>query len=257
MAQIKRLHIGAKNLIEIPEVSWKVLSQDKWIHLGSEKPDLSSFAQKANSKSVVQHAEQVSYLDRLYRTLRSKIGLRRMSIPSAKELINKDFSMWENSKLIPWYYRKGDALPFDDETFSFVYSEHFFKHLFLDEAIYLFREIYRVMAKGAVCRTVVPDADLRTYEAPEPVGYPGENMAWGDPEKHKIRWSFSVLDEVFKISSFDSRVGLVYCMPDSKFINRTPNECKHEYSGCIDSEVIFDMSYIARPKSLIVDAIKK
>lgn len=254
--ELYKLHIGAKNLIDLPEVSWNVLSQKSWIHLGSEKPDLSSFVRKANGKSV-QHAEKVSCLDGLYRTLRSKIGLRRRSIPSAKEIEHKDFSIWENSKLIPWYYRKGDVLPLEDETFTFVYSEHFFEHLFLDEAIYLFREIYRVMTKDAVCRTVVPDADLRIYEPPEPVGYPDENMAWDNPEKHKSRWSFNVLDEALRISGFEHAIGLVYCTPDSKFINRNPNECENVYSGCIDTEVIFDISYISRPKSLIVDAIKK
>lgn len=40
--KIQRLHIGAKNLIDIHKVSWEVLSQKSWIHLGTEKPDITS-----------------------------------------------------------------------------------------------------------------------------------------------------------------------------------------------------------------------
>src|SRR4051794_3000216 len=54
----------------------------------------------------------------------------------------------ERLNYIPFYYKKGDRLPFDNGCFSFVFSEHFFEHLFLDEACELFRECFRVMTAG-------------------------------------------------------------------------------------------------------------
>lgn len=251
-----RLHLGAKNLVEIPRISWRVLSNESWIHLGTEKPCLSLCITEQTSGESPK-GRIYSYLKKSFRTLNGKTATKTESFPATGSMNHKELSIWKNSKLIPWYYRKGDILPFDNNMFTFVYSEHFFEHLFLDETAALFREIYRVMTRGAVCRTVVPDADLRVYEPPEPVGYPDINMAWNNPEKHKTRMSFNVLDEILKIAGFESRIGLVYCTGDGKFINRTPEICRQDYSGCIDTGLIFDMSYIARPKSLIVDAIRK
>lgn len=247
--KLRRLHIGAKNLILIPKVSWKVLSEESWIHLGTQKPDFHHL--KTAGCTGAPKSKLSTLLIKLFKPFKKESR-------NEEELgENNDISIWENTTVIPWYYRKRDILPFKNHIFKFVYSEHFFEHLFLDEAISLFKEIYRVMAEGSVCRTVIPDADLRVYEPPEPVGYPDKNMAWNNPDKHKTRWSFKVLDEVLKISGFDSRIGLVYCTPDGEFINIAPKEFSHEYSGCIDTEIIFDISYIARQKSLIVDAIKK
>mgnify|MGYP001607379887 CR=1 FL=1 len=262
-----RLHIGAKNLIDIPKVSWGVLSQESWIHLGTEKPDIASFKKtqieikKSKKQRFTEIVRKTIHALRhplcALRTLFSGGGERKEPFPLVKDIDQIDFSMVEKLKIMPWYYKKGDILPFQDQHFTFVYSEHFFEHLFLDEALSLFKEIYRTMSKGAICRTVVPDADLRVYEPPEVIGWPGNSLAWDHPEKHKTRGSYTVLKEILEIAGFDKIMGLVYCTPDGKFISKTPAQCHIDYDGCIDTDVVFDMSYIARPKSLIVDAIKR
>ena len=265
--KILRLHIGAKNLIDIPKVSWGVLSQESWIHLGTEKPDIDSL-KKTNIGITKSKRHRFTEIVRktihalrhplcALRTLFREVIERKEPFPLVKDIDQIDFSIVEKSNIMPWYYKKGDILPFQDQTFSFVYSEHFFEHLFLDEALSLFKEIYRIMTRGSVCRTVVPDADLRIYELPEPVGYPNERVAWNHPEKHKTRWSYTVIKEILEIAGFDKTMGLVYCTPDGKFVNMTPAQSHIDYDGCIDTDVVFDMSYMARPKSLIVDAIKR
>ncbi|MDY6854438.1 MAG: methyltransferase domain-containing protein [Thermodesulfobacteriota bacterium] len=253
MIEIRRLHIGAKNLIEIPKVSWSFLSQESWVHLGTQKINPSHYSKNKNKND--RENKTLSRFKKVYKFLKNDTEMKEV-FPEGGDINHDDLLIWEKSKMIPWYYKKMDFLPFVDEIFTFVYSEHFFEHLFLDEAICLFQEIYRVMAKRGIVRTVVPDADLRNYELPEPVGYPDVNMAWNDPEKHKTRWSFNVLGGILKIVGFESIIGLAYCTPKGEFINKTPEECRSDYMKAIDTDAIFNMHYIARPRSLIVDAIK-
>ncbi len=49
-------------------------------------------------------------------------------------------------------------LPFADEQFEGIFSEHFLEHLeYTYEALNLVREVYRVLKRGGVFRVVVPD----------------------------------------------------------------------------------------------------
>ena len=51
--------------------------------------------------------------------------------------------------------RKG--LPFPDSSCFFIYSSHFIEHLFYPQVVKFFEECYRVLEKGGIVRTVVPD----------------------------------------------------------------------------------------------------
>lgn len=51
------------------------------------------------------------------------------------------------------------SLPFDSDSATGIFTEHFIEHIdFYDEAPKLFKDIYRVLKKGAVVRIIVPDA---------------------------------------------------------------------------------------------------
>lgn len=52
-------------------------------------------------------------------------------------------------------------LPYADESFAGVYSEHTLEHLYPDEALALLSEVHRVLKPGGVFRCSVPD--LRKY----------------------------------------------------------------------------------------------
>ena len=100
-------------------------------------------------------------------------------------------------------------------------------------------------------RISVPDADLRTYEPPEPVGYPSKRMRFTHPNKHKTRWSVYMLSEALKVTGF-TVVPVRYCDRDGQYIKTEP----HGYEGCPETQLICDLSYLQRPDSLIVDSIK-
>ena len=55
---------------------------------------------------------------------------------------------------------KGDAtnlpLPYNDNEFFGVYSEHFIEHLFKYQGINFFKDVLRILKPGGVVRTVWP-----------------------------------------------------------------------------------------------------
>lgn len=172
-----------------------------------------------------------------------------------------DPSLYQGSNFIAYYFSSGVSLPFRDKSFSFVFSEHFFEHLFMDEAFELFRECHRVLRPGGVMRTVVPDADLRTYEPPEPVGFGRDgrlkNLAlpWTSPNKHKSRWSVHNLPLLLTHAGF-AAIPLTYCDREGRLHRSDPKALADRYEGCVDQEMIYRMDYLSRPMSLVVDAIK-
>ena len=105
-------------------------------------------------------------------------------------------------------------------------------------------------------RTVVPDADLRSYESPEPVGYTTSGEKWTDLGKHKTRWSIYSLRYVLKQTGFNT-FGVIFCDKHGKYHNYTNLLNIEYYKDVVDKQFVNDFSYINRIKhSLIVDAIK-
>lgn len=49
------------------------------------------------------------------------------------------------------------ALPFDDNSVRFIFSEHFIEHITRDEALNLLRECRRILADGGVLRLSTPN----------------------------------------------------------------------------------------------------
>jgi SAM-dependent methyltransferase len=53
--------------------------------------------------------------------------------------------------------RKG--LPYKDNSLLYVYSSHCFEHLYLDQAMRLLQECFRVLKAGGILRLAVPDLE--------------------------------------------------------------------------------------------------
>lgn len=104
-------------------------------------------------------------------------------------------------KVVPWCWRRNDQLLFADGEFDFIFSEHFLEHLWLDEAIFLMRECFRVMRRGARMLILVPDADLRPV--PDELGYPTK-ASWEEAGKHKTRWSYRSLPAIMEIAGIQT-----------------------------------------------------
>lgn len=167
-------------------------------------------------------------------------------------------ALYEGTDFREFFFRPGGRLPFEDGSFTFVYSEHFFEHLTPSLARELFRECHRVLKVGGVLRTVVPDAILRTYEPPEPIGHPPHRPP-GHPQKHLVRYTLELLSNAVEECGFRT-IPLDYCTAERDHIQRTPASLHNEYTQsveCADWPIVADTSYIMRVPSLIVDAIKE
>jgi len=245
---ITRLQLGASRLEALDANVLQKFLDKTWIHYGDSKPVQvhtgSHFMELIRKHSISYIINTI--LKRLWRII--------------KNTNTSEFEIdeiYRRTNFCDFYYQKGDRLPFDDNSINFIFSEHFFEHLFLDEALSLLLECHRILIPSGVIRTCVPDADLRTYEPPEPIGFPDIRLAFTDPIKHKTRWSVYSLGEAIKISGFDA-LPLRYCNKEGEFIKVDPSNIASEYEGCPELELIFDMTYIRRiDNSLIVDGIKK
>lgn len=212
-----RMQIGASRLENLPEAQLKVFLDLTWVHLG-DAPGSPSWPR------------------RLLRTLLTR------KRPDAIE------ALYAKTHFEVFRYAKGDRFPWESGSMSFIYSEHFFEHLFLDEAISLLAECRRVLMDGGTLRIVVPDADLRTYEVPEPVGYPSRRLPFTHPDKHKTRWSVYSLSEALRLAGF-APSPLRYCDREGQYVQLEPIPGV----GCLEPHLIQDLSYVRRPHSLIVD----
>ena len=63
----------------------------------------------------------------------------------------------------PFYFEKGQRLDFADETFDYIFSEHFLHHLFLPDAVALLNECHRVLKPFGVVPTLVGEKRLAGY----------------------------------------------------------------------------------------------
>jgi predicted SAM-dependent methyltransferase len=212
-----RLHIGASRLqLAMPKL--ETLRSADWIHLGEPESFEESYAAEAASKA------------------------------NGATAVLGEFRSF--------YYKRGNTLPFADDTFSFAFSEHFFEHLFLDEACELLKECFRVLRVRACLRVVVPDADLRTYMAPEPAAYSTGDSRWTHPDKHKTRWSIYSLSYVLEQIGFLTR-GVVFCDRYGEYHVRTPDDSEPFYDNCLDRDLVLQTEFIDRfHDSLVVDAVK-
>jgi predicted SAM-dependent methyltransferase len=248
---ITRVQLGTSRLENLrPEVRQKFLDKS-WMHLGDPEDE-----------GLILRKYSISYLFKILKKQKMSYIVDRIaqkiqrSNSKTNDLSLKTRELYDSTNFREFYYHKGDQLPFDDGSIDFIYSEHFFEHLFLDESYTLFKECHRILKPFGVIRTCVPDADLRTYEAPESLGFPEKKMPYTDPGKHKTRWSVYSLTEVLKFAGFVSRP-LRYCDKSGRYVKEDPSSIAGTYAQCPDRELIFDLSYINRIDSLIVDGIKK
>ncbi len=113
-------------------------------------------------------------------------------------------------------------LPFEDESFQYVFSEHFIEHLPFEDGIKFFKESCRVLRRGGVLRTATPDldflCDLKNLDSPlkrQYVEYVFNSFAPEKPKSyvtctntafygwgHRFIWNASFMEEVLKKMGF-------------------------------------------------------
>lgn len=226
-----KLHLAASRFERLPREVTALICRPDWVHLG--EPPLNAAAEVREYWECGRHfGAALTWAAGWYR--------RQNPRYSPEELK----TLYASCEFRPFHFEVGGKLEFDDERFEFVFSEHFFEHLFLDEAVALFCECYRIMKPGGVIRTSVPDADLRSYCAIEPAGYPSRRVPWGHHQKHKSRWNVYSLSEVLRIAGFQPRP-VMWCDREGTFHKMLP-----------EGELTGTLAYLRRMPSLIIDGIK-
>src|SRR5256885_13242761 len=100
-----RLQLGTSRLELLPEAARARFLDKSWIHYGDAP-------------------HKASWLRQTVRKLRQ-----------ARRGISDPETLYSKTNFAPFHYRKGDRLSFNDASLHFIFSEHFFEHLFFDEAI--------------------------------------------------------------------------------------------------------------------------
>ena len=232
---MKRLHVGASRFERLPSQILEIIADPSWIHLGDSGVDW-----KTHFKAEFQQGNLRACARAVYRAVKP--------LHTPQELKN----FYSETDFREFYYQAGDKLDFADNTFDFIFSEHFLEHFFMDEALELLKEFNRILKPYGVLRTVVPDADLRTYDNIEALPKSG---SWTHSERHKTRWSIYSLPLIIKMAGLMPRP-IMYCDKYGKFFKVTPSESDLEYQQSEDKRFIFSLDYIQRLPSLIVDGIK-
>ncbi len=133
-----------------------------------------------------------------------------------KDWVNADFyrlhNLFWNRKLLPdWMVDLTKPLNCGNDYWDGVLIEHVNEHLLFSHNLNLFKEVYRILKPGGVCRVIVPDLDrylrwreLREVEPkmsrykslPEAISNLTQN------HKHVSVWNFELLSEVLNNVGF-------------------------------------------------------
>lgn len=244
---ITKLQLGVSRLENLNSEVLPAFLDRSWIHLGE--------ARRGKINPVIKVKQKIDDYGFVYllNLLFHRIMSRRLPQIETKD----NQRIYQKTNFCVYFFKSGECLPFADNSFDFIFSEHFFEHLFLDEAHKLMKECWRVLRPNGVLRTCVPDADLRTYESPERVGFPNRNLPYSHPDKHKTRWSVYSLSQILECSGFNN-FPLRYCDKFGSYMIHNPSDRPEDYSECRNLHTIFDLSYIQRlDNSLIIDSIKQ
>jgi predicted SAM-dependent methyltransferase len=248
---ITKLQLGASSLDRYDKEKCKEFFDKTWLHLSTEKP-LHEFLPRNKYDIVFFLKSGINFISRGL----SKDNLRRLFRKVRKlSNINETRDLYPLTNYKQWYYKKGEKLPFNDNSVCYIFSEHFFEHLFHDEAVCLLNECWRILKPRGVIRIVVPDAIFRTYEKPEEPTLDNKTL-FLNPDLHKIRYSVHSLSKIISESGFKP-VPLRYCNAMGKYYKINIRDIAEEYKDCPEQAAVFDMNYIIRIDSLVIDGIKK
>mgnify|MGYP003143326144 CR=1 FL=1 len=144
---------------------------------------------------------------------------------------------------------RGDAtnlpLPYSNEDFNGIYSEHFIEHLYKYQAINFFKECFRVLKPGGVIRTVWPPYEF--VERLEKFSPPNnshrskrEQCALGllhQKGQHLYLWSKSEMKDMLESLGYRNVRELDYQdsgIPDFKNID-TPGQIRALHSAVVEA----------------------
>lgn len=240
---ITRLQLGASRLERMSPAALSVFLDDSWLHLGESEPLEATLLERFRN-----HLERAGLRSAILHIPRAAIRRARRPPPAPP---TPDVS---GTSFEPFHFGLDSPLSASDQSFDFVFAEHFIEHLFLDEALFLVEEVFRLLRPGGVFRVVCPDADLRRNSRPEPAGYPSEKMRWDHPDKHKSRWSVRSLPEVLRRAGFEPHAVRFYSVTGELHVSA--GNAAAWFSQATERELVSRTDYLLRPESLVVDGFK-
>lgn len=125
------------------------------------------------------------------------------------------------------------SIPLIDKTADFVYSSHFFEHLFKQDAERLLTECHRALKSGGIVRICVPDLAyaLSLYVAGEKEKMLGNYFFVDDKDsflaRHKYMYDFELLKSVLAKAGFSQVTRCKYQegqTPDIAILDNRPEE---------------------------------
>ena len=249
-----RLQIGMSRPGAIPDEALNVFFDSTWINFGDAQRHLPPHAVRPLSRTQKGRQFIKQFIKSAMRSLSTHFDQRCKRLEESRALWlarDKRVQAMERSPFFrPFWWTVDSKLDFPDGEFSFVFSEHFFEHIWPDEAFALFRECFRVLRQNGVLRISVPDADLRVYEPPEPIAFDTTTFAqsirgWQHPEVHKARWNIYLLTLLLAQAGFRVRP-IVYCDKQGRYVQEWPQKGDSNYPANSDWDVIGSTSYLIR-----------
>lgn len=113
------------------------------------------FRKKKENKNTISNREKLltSYLNSYGSEPKLQIGC---GVNVVEGWFNTDILY--NDKVA--YLNAGEKFPFEGNSFQFIYAEHLFEHLTLDQEIVMLHECMRTLKPGGVLRLALPSADF-------------------------------------------------------------------------------------------------
>jgi predicted SAM-dependent methyltransferase len=107
-----------------------------------------------------KHLKRTANIDKLLQRYPDSIKLNIGCGTDYKEgWINIDNNSDDNIEKLDLNWDLRNPLPFEDNSVDFIFNEHFFEHLTVEEAQPIMKDLKRVLKPGGVMRIAMPDLE--------------------------------------------------------------------------------------------------
>lgn len=129
-----------------------------------------------------------------------------------------------------YHHRLEFGIPFEGNSVDYVYSSHFFEHVFKETAIFLMKEVYRTLKPGGLFRLVIPDLQVAIDEYLR--GNKDEGLSYFFVEssndiysRHYYMYDYEMIEKLFKEIGFvnvEKKEFQTGAMPDIQILDNRP-----------------------------------
>ncbi|WP_165930230.1 class I SAM-dependent methyltransferase [Flavobacterium ranwuense] len=116
----------------------------------------------------------------------------------------------------------GTKFPIESETFDYVYSEHLFEHLEVEEQLNMLEESFRVLKKGGVMRIATPSLEFlfKLYANPNT-----------QENKHYVNWAVENIPNLRIVNNSIVDIEEQYCYVINNFFKAWGHQMIHNYTS--------------------------